>query len=78
MRADHPNAKIVWTYGQLSTARASVIRGAVEEMMAGDAKLYYYQYKKADNTGGAYHPTAASHARDAQELADFLRGTVLK
>ena len=78
VRKDHPNAKIVWTYGQLSATRASVIRGAVEEMKASDSKIYYYQYKYPNSAGGASHPTAAAHARDAEELTDYIKNTVLK
>lgn len=73
VRADHPNAKIVWTYGQLSDKRADVMRGAVEEAMQSDPMLYYYQYKQGNALGGFWHPTAEAHARDAQELTDFLR-----
>ena len=77
VRADHPNAKIVWTYGQLSATRESVIKGAVQEMMATDSNLFYYKYRYGNNQGGAWHPTAAAHARDAKELTDYIRNTVL-
>ena len=77
VRADHPNAKIVWTYGQLSLLRPNIVRGAVEEMMATDSKLYYYQYKHPNNQGGAWHPTAAAQEIDAQELTEFIRSNVL-
>ena len=77
VRADHPTAKIVWCYGQLSSKRGEVMRGAVEEMMKNDAQLYYYQYTQGNGLGGFWHPTAEAHARDAKELADFIKAHVL-
>ena len=77
VRADHPAAKIVWCYGQLSSKRGDVMRGAVEEVMKNDAKLYYYQYTQGNDLGGFWHPTAEAHARDAKELTDFIKNNVL-
>ena len=78
VRADHPDAKIVWTYGQLASERGNrVVRAAVEEMMASDPKLYFYQYKESNGLGGFWHPTAEAHARDAQELTAFIQANVL-
>ena len=77
VRADHPAAKIVWCYGQLSIKRPELIRTAVEEMMAEDAKLYYYQYTQGNALGGFSHPTAEAHARDAKELTAFIQANVL-
>ncbi len=78
VRGDHPSAKIVWCYGQLVNGSGGVIRAAVEELAVTDANLYYYQFKVPNNASGNSHPTAEANARDAQELTDFLRGTVLK
>lgn len=77
VRADHPAAKIVWCYGQLSDKRADVIRSAVEDLAADDAGLYYYQYTQGNALGGFWHPTAEAHARDAKELTDFIKNRVL-
>lgn len=77
VRADHPNAKIVWTYGQLHTDRASVIKGAVDELAKADPKLYFFRYKTTNTDGGSWHPSAAAQARQAEELIAFLRNNVL-
>ena len=77
VRADHPNAKIVWTFGQMNKERISVVRGAVEEMKASDSKLYFYEYTISDSSGGWWHPSAEAQARDGKELAEFIRSNVL-
>ena len=77
VRADHPNAKIVWTYGQLHTDRYATIRDAVNKLAETDEKLYYFQYKTTNTQGGSWHPTAEAQAQQAEELIAFLRENVL-
>lgn len=77
VRADHPKAKIVWTYGQMTLDKANVIRGAVNAFAAADGNTWYYQYTTPNSEGGAYHPTAAAQKLDGEELAAFIKGSVL-
>ena len=77
VRADHPNAKIVWTYGQLHGDLASVFKNAIEALKATDSNLYYFRYKTANTSGGNYHPSAAAQAKQAEELIAFLRENVM-
>lgn len=77
VRADHPNAKIVWTYGQLHTDRYTVIRDAVKKLAETDNNLYFFMVKKANTQGGSWHPTAEAQAEHAEELIAFLRDNVL-
>ena len=80
VRADHPRAKIVWTYGQLSVDRPEIIKGAIQELtdQQGYTGLYYYQYTRPNQAGGAWHPNASAHERDAKELTDYIINTVLQ
>ena len=77
VRADHPRAKIVWCYGQLTLGRSATVRAAVEEKMATDDKLYYYQFTTPNSGTANGHPTDEANAIDAQELTDFIRSNVL-
>lgn len=73
VREDYPDAKILWVYGQMTTSKSSVIKAAIEEM-GGEAKgFYYYCCTKANSLGGTYHPTAAAHQRDGEEVAAYIK-----
>ena len=76
VRADHPNAKIVWAYGQMTTARNDAYSGAVEELGGAAAGFYYFQFSQTNRDGGASHPSAEAHAKFGAELADFIRTIV--
>ena len=73
VRADHPSAKIVWTYGQLAQSKDKLYAKIIADLGGASANLYYYCYEQADLSGSNSHPNAEAHERDAQELADFIR-----
>ena len=73
VRKDHPNAKIVWTYGQLTKSKDALYAKIINDLGGASANLYYYCYKQADLSGSNSHPNAEAHERDAQELAAFIR-----
>ena len=73
VRKDHPNAKILWVYGQLSTTKASAIKTAVEEM-GGEAKgFYYYRCTKPNTSGSSYHPNAKAQQIAGEEVAAYIK-----
>lgn len=73
VREDYPNAKIVWTYGQMADTYKDVYKAAVEELGGADANLYFYLYNEPNRDGGSTHPSAEAHAIHAKELAQFIR-----
>ena len=77
VRADHPKAKIVWTFGQLSTDGAATVKSTVNAFAATDGNTWYYQYTTPNSQGGAWHPTAAAQKVDGEELAAFIKENVL-
>ena len=78
VRADHPTAKIVWTYGQLSNEGGRTMRETVEAFAATDGNTWYFQYSTPNSQGGSWHPTAEAQKRDGEELAAFIKNNVLK
>ena len=77
VRADHPKAKIVWTFGQLSLDGASTVKSTVNAFAATDGNTWYYQYTTPNSQGGAWHPTAAAQKVDGEELAAFIKNNVM-
>ena len=73
VREDHPNAKILWVYGQLTNTRASVIEQAVEEAGGEAEGFYYYCCKTPNSSGGTYHPNAEAQQRDGEEVAAYIK-----
>ena len=73
VREDHPNAKILWVYGQLANTKANVIKNAVNEAGGEAAGFYYYCCKMQDWSGGYSHPSAAAQERDGKEVAKVIK-----
>lgn len=73
VRADHPKAKIVWAYGQMVHTNKDVYADAIEELGGASANLYFYLFSEPNRDGGATHPDAVHHAKDAEDLAAFIR-----
>ena len=73
VRKDHPNAKIIWTYGQMATDYKDVYSSIIEELGGAEANLYFYMFSQPNRDGGATHPNAEAHAKYAKELTDFIR-----
>ena len=73
IRKDHPNAKILWVYGQLTTAKGADIKAAVEEM-GGEAKgFYFYRCTKPNSSGSSYHPNAKAQQIAGEEVAAYIK-----
>ena len=73
VRKDHPNAKILWVYGQLSLNKGKVIKDAVNAAGGEAAGLYFYCCKKQDTSGSEYHPSAEAQQRDGEEVAAYIK-----
>ena len=73
VRKDHPNAKILWVYGQLSLNKGKVIKDAVNAAGGEAAGLYFYCCKKQDTSGSSYHPAAEAQQRDGEEVAAHIK-----
>lgn len=73
VRKDHPNAKILWVYGQLSINKGKVIKDAVNEAGGEAAGLYFYCCKKQNASGSNYHPSAEAQLRDGEEVAEVIK-----
>ena len=73
VRKDHPNAKILWVYGQLSLSKGKVIKDAVNAAGGEAAGLYFYCCKKQDMSGSEYHPSAEAQQRDGEEVAAYIK-----
>ena len=76
VRADYPNAKIVWAYGPMALTYKDAYAAAVEEAGGAGKGFYYFQFSQINRDGGASHPDAEHQALYAQELADFIRTIV--
>ena len=77
IRAQYPDAVIVWTYGVMGSAgHKDVIREMVEKMNAeGETNLYFLPMERplADEPYGQHgHPGQKTHERMADELTAFL------
>ena len=77
IRAQYPDAVIVWTYGVMGSAGyKDVIREMVEKMNAeGETNLYFLPMERplADEPYGQHgHPGQKTHERMADELTAFL------
>ncbi len=73
VRKDHPNAKILWVYGQLSIEKGKVIKDAVNAAGGEAAGLYFYCCKKQNASGSNYHPSAEAQQRDGEEVAAYIK-----
>ncbi len=73
VRKDHPNAKIIWAYGQMATDYKDVYSSIIEELGGAEANLYFYMFSQPNRDGGTTHPNAEAHAMHAEELTTFIR-----
>ncbi len=73
IRKDHPKAKILWVYGQLTKTKASSISDAINELGGESAGLYFYCCTKNNTQGGSYHPNAEAQQRDGEEVAAYIK-----
>ena len=73
VRDAYPEAKIVWSYGQMSVACAALMAETVRRAGGADNGFYYFPYSAPDRNGGGSHPDVSGHKRHGQELADFIR-----
>ncbi len=72
VRAAHPDAKIVWAYGQMGSSIAGKIKQGVEQF-GGEAKGVYYCEMDTDYSGGGGHPSIAGHKKNGEILVNFLK-----
>ena len=72
VRAAHPDAKIVWTYGQMGSTVAGKIKEGIETF-GGEAKGVYYCAMETDWSGGGGHPSVAGHKKNGEILVNFLK-----
>ncbi len=75
VRADHPDAKIVWLYGTMDTGLANVLNNAVNEV-GGEAKGFYFMLGEQNFKGGGGHPHADAHKANGKKLAEFIKGII--
>ena len=73
VRADRPNAKIVWVYGMMGDKIQDEIERAVEEM-GGESKGYYFHKAQRGQNGGSAHPAKADHQVASEGLVEFIKG----
>ena len=73
VRAAYPDAKIVWSYGQMSVACAALMEETVRRAGGAEKGFYFFRYSAPDRNGGGSHPDCEGHRRHGQELAAFLR-----
>lgn len=71
VKANNPNAKVVWIHGMMVSAASSIIQEVVSE--AGGAESGIYELRLAQNNkGGNGHPNAAGHISFAEDLSAFI------
>lgn len=76
VRANNPNAKIVWLVGMFYDGVTSDVQTAVSAK-GGEASNIYIKEIKMDRNGGNGHPSLASHEATAEILTEYLK-TLLK
>lgn len=79
VRAQYPQAKIVWMYGLMNGGMAPAIRQAVETVQKTDAAVWFLPIDSIGihpgETGANGHPGVRGHRRAAAALIAFLRET---
>lgn len=73
VRADCPNAEIVWMYGMMNSELGDTIKAAVAEF-GGESKGAHYLLGEQNYKGGGGHPSAEAHQRNADILSEFIKG----
>ena len=76
VRKDHPNAKILWVYGQLHNDGKAAVEAAVEQMGGAEKGFYFYCCTIPDMSGSSAHPNAEAQKRDADEIVNFIKNTI--
>lgn len=77
VRANNPNAIIIWTYGMMGNTREAALQTAVEQINnSGDEKVYYLSLdeinEETEGIGAASHPTIQTHINRSKDLAQFI------
>ena len=78
IRAQYPNAKIVWTYGMMNTKFVPILTKVAEDMRVTDQNVWFLPIQPvgcfAGETATQGHPAIRGHRRAAKELIAFIKG----
>lgn len=77
IRAQYPDAKIVWMYGMMNTKFIPALQAAVDALRKTDKNVWFLPTepvgKHKGETGANGHPGILGHRRAAKELTAFIR-----
>ncbi len=80
IRAQYPNAKIVWIYGLMNTEFIPALQKAVDALRQTDENIWFLPtepiWKYHGQTGANGHPGILGHRRAAKELIAFIKGII--
>ena len=80
IRAAYPSAHIIWDYGICNDVYCDTLENMVKDISASDARVRYLRAvpMRSDEFGSNGHPDHHYHRRFADQLAGFIRETILK
>lgn len=80
VRAQYPDAKIVWTYGMMNMQFVPTLQKVAEDLRKTDKNVWFLPIKSIGlfkgQTGANGHPGIIGHRRAAKELVAFIKGII--
>lgn len=80
IRAQYPDAKIVWTYGLMNTEFIPTFEKVAADVRQADKNVWFVPlapiYAFSGQTGANGHPGMLGHRRAAKELTAFIKGII--